>query len=64
MGYKPIKYNSLTELIQSFIDSYATYLHKVKRVRIGMPIPNSNRSYESIQWNGVQGKRTFITYKI
>lgn len=54
LGYKPIKYNSLTELIQSFIDSYAIYLHKVKRVRVGMPIPNSIRSYESIQWNGVQ----------
>ena len=59
LGYKPIKYSSLTELIQSFIDSYAVYLHKVKRVRIGMPIPNSNRSYESIQWNGVTINPTY-----
>jgi len=53
LAYKPLGYDTLSGLIQDYVDSYAVYLHKVKRVRIGLPIPNSNRSYESIPWNGV-----------
>lgn len=52
LGYKKLKYSSLTALIRDFINCYSDYLHKVKRVKIGLPIPNSNRSFESIPWNG------------
>jgi tubulinyl-Tyr carboxypeptidase len=52
LAYKPLKYKTLSELIQDYISTYMIYLHKVKRVRIGLPINNSNRSYESIPWNG------------
>lgn len=52
LGSKKMEYGSLTDLINDYIDCYAGYLHKVKRVKIGMPIPNSNRSFETIPWNG------------
>lgn len=52
LGYKQLKYKSLTDLIQDYIRSYSNYLHKVKRIKIGMPIQNSNRSFETIPWNG------------
>ena len=52
LGYKELKFKTLSDLIIDFIESYATYLHKVKRVKIGMPVPGSNRSFESIPWNG------------
>lgn len=52
LAYKSLKYKTLSELIQDYIETYSVYLHKVKRVRIGLPINNSNRSYESIPWNG------------
>lgn len=52
LGYKKLKYISLTDLINDYVNCYSDYLHKVKRIKIGMPIPNSNRSFESILWNG------------
>lgn len=52
LGFKKLKYFSLTDLIKDYVNCYSDYLHKVKRVKIGMPIPNSNRSFESIPWNG------------
>ncbi len=52
LGYKELKYTSLSSLIRDYIDSYATYLHKVKRIKLGKPIVDSNRSFESIPWNG------------
>jgi len=53
LAYKPLAYPTLTELLLDFIETYSVYLHKVKRIKIGMPLPYSNRSFESIQWNGV-----------
>jgi len=53
LAYKPLAYATLTELLLDFIEAYAVYLHKVKRIKIGMPLPYSNRTFESIQWNGV-----------
>ncbi|RNA44325.1 vasohibin-2 isoform X1 [Brachionus plicatilis] len=52
LGFKKLKYLSLTDLINDYVNCYSDYLHKVKRIKIGMPIPNSNRSFESIPWNG------------
>ena len=52
LGYKELKFKTLTDLMIDFVESYDTYLHKVKRVKIGMPVPGSNRSFESIPWNG------------
>ena len=52
LGHKQLRFRTLTDLILSYIESYNTYLHKVKRIKIGNPIPCSNRSYESIPWNG------------
>jgi hypothetical protein len=52
LGYKELKYTSLSSLIRDYIDSYAIYLHKVKRIKLGKPIVDSNRSFESIPWNG------------
>ena len=52
LGYKPLKFNTLSDLMHDFINSYTNYLHRVKRIKIGLPIPCSNRSFESIPWNG------------
>ncbi|CAF0745736.1 unnamed protein product [Brachionus calyciflorus] len=52
LGYKNLQFESLSDLIQDYIECYSNYLHKVKRIKIGLPIPNSNRSIESIPWNG------------
>ncbi len=52
LGYKELKFTSLSSLIRDYIDSYASYLHKVKRIKLGKPIVDSNRSFESIPWNG------------
>lgn len=53
LGYKPLQYTTLSELITAYVDPYASYGHKVKRVKIGMPVPRLNRSFECIGWNGV-----------
>jgi hypothetical protein len=53
LGFKPLRFRSLTELLLDYIDSYASFLHKVKRIKVGMPLANSNRSFESIKWNGM-----------
>lgn len=53
LGYKPLEYKTLTDLLLDYIESYTTYLHRIKRIKIGMPIPKSNRSFETIVWNGV-----------
>lgn len=47
-----MEFQSLTDLLLDYVKTYAVYLHKVKRVKVGMPLPYSNRSFESIQWNG------------
>lgn len=52
LGYKSLSFKTLTDLLLDFIETYSVYLHKVKRVKLGMPLPYSNRSFESIQWNG------------
>ena len=52
LGHKPVKFKTLTDLISSYIECYSVYLHRVKRIKIGMPIPISNRSFETIPWNG------------
>ncbi len=52
LGYKPLAFKTLTDLLLDFIETYSVYLHKVRRVKLGMPLPYSNRSFESIQWNG------------
>ena len=52
LGYKPLKFKSLADLLQDYITCYSVYLHRVKRIKIGLPIPGSNRSFESIPWNG------------
>ncbi len=53
LAYKEIKYKTLTDLILDYIESFTKYLHRVRRVKIGSRIPHSNRSYESIPWNGI-----------
>lgn len=52
LGYKKLKFKSLNDLLLDYIDSYSNYLHKVKRIKIGNPIAGSNRSFETIPWNG------------
>jgi len=52
LAYKELKYKTLTDLILDYIEAFTKYLHRVKRVKIGNRIPHSNRSYESIPWNG------------
>jgi hypothetical protein len=52
LGYKPMKFKSLADLMHDYINSYTNYLHRVRRIKIGLPIPGSNRSFESIPWNG------------
>ena len=52
LGYKPLKFKSLADLMHDYINSYTNYLHRVRRIKIGLPIPGSNRSFESIPWTG------------
>lgn len=52
LAFKPLKYTSLAELLVDYINSYQSYMHKVKRIKIGSPLGYSNRSFESINWNG------------
>jgi hypothetical protein len=51
LSYKPLKFETLSDLLNDFICTYSKFMHKVKRIRMGSPIPNVNRSYESIDWN-------------
>jgi hypothetical protein len=52
LAYKELKYKTLTDLLNSFIEFYSNYLHRVKRIKIGLPISNENRSFAPIVWNG------------
>jgi hypothetical protein len=52
LGFKPLKYEFLTDLLNDYINSYKMFLHKVKRIKLGNSIPKSNRSFESLPWNG------------
>lgn len=53
LGHKPIEYASLTDLLLDYIGSYNKYMHRVRRIRVSMPIAKSNRSFECIDWNGI-----------
>ena len=53
LAYKPLVHPALSQLIDDYVESYANYLHRIKRVKIGMPIARSNRSFETIGWDGV-----------
>ncbi len=51
LSYRPLKFDTLSDLLKDFIQAYSKFLHRVKRIRMGSQIPNVTRSYESIDWN-------------
>lgn len=53
LGFKQLEYTSLTDLLLDYIQAYTRYMHRVRRIRISLPIAKSNRSFECIGWNGV-----------
>ncbi|KAK3093907.1 hypothetical protein FSP39_021676 [Pinctada imbricata] len=51
--YKSMTFKSLPELVFDFEKSYNKYMHDLKKVKIGMPIPHDPHSYEFINWKAV-----------
>jgi hypothetical protein len=53
LAYKSLTFKTLTDLLLDYIEAYTNYLHRIKRIKISLPIPKSNRSFECIAWSGV-----------
>ncbi|XP_068259596.1 tubulinyl-Tyr carboxypeptidase 2 [Nyctibius grandis] len=47
---KPLTYQTLSDLIFEFEDSYKKYLHSVKKVKIGLYVPHEPHSFQPIEW--------------
>ncbi|XP_062617576.1 tubulinyl-Tyr carboxypeptidase 2-like isoform X2 [Saccostrea cucullata] len=51
--YKPLVFKSLSDLVFDYEKSYNKFMHDVKKVKVGMPIPHDPHSYEFISWKAV-----------
>ncbi|CAH8831996.1 unnamed protein product [Trichobilharzia szidati] len=51
--YKPLKYPSLSSLINDFVNAYRGHHHKLIKVKIGIPIPHRPYLLERIHWKGI-----------
>ncbi|TNN16212.1 Vasohibin-2 isoform 2 [Schistosoma japonicum] len=56
--YKPLKFPSLSLLINNYMEAYHSHHHKLIRVKIGLPIPHQPRMLEKIRW-----KYAFMCYR-
>ena len=48
--YKPLRYESLSDLIQEFAKSYESYYHEVVEVNFGLPFSHNRVSETPLQW--------------
>lgn len=49
--YKPLTFKSLGDLILDFKDSYAACCHKLKKVKLSLPITTDIHTVDTIMWN-------------
>ncbi|XP_064599992.1 tubulinyl-Tyr carboxypeptidase 2-like [Liolophura sinensis] len=61
--YKPLAYKNLSDLIIDFEQSYQKYMHSVRKVKIGLPIPHDPHSYVGIPWKGLSLNMAKLTRK-
>ncbi len=54
--YKPIKFNSLYDLINEFVCSYDSYHQSILKVDLGLPFSHDRISESPLQWKLVQLK--------
>eukprot|EP00050_Salpingoeca_kvevrii_P019234 m.83900 g.83900 ORF g.83900 m.83900 type:complete len:404 (-) comp8321_c0_seq1:143-1354(-) len=48
--YKPIDFNSLSDLIAEYDSAYQQVWHRLERVRVSRPIPHDSHSVKPITW--------------
>ncbi|XP_071834969.1 tubulinyl-Tyr carboxypeptidase 1-like [Apostichopus japonicus] len=48
--YKPLEFQSLSDLIYDFEESYASNFHTLRKVKIGWPVSHDPHSMETINW--------------
>jgi len=51
--YKPLKFESLSQLVRNFLSSYHRYGHMVRKLKIGDKITKDPHSFEPIPWKGI-----------
>lgn len=61
--YKPVTFKSLSDLVFDYEKSYNKFMHDVKKVKVGMPIPHDPHSYEFINWKAVTVSPNKMTKK-
>ncbi|KAL9656661.1 hypothetical protein ABK040_002932 [Willaertia magna] len=49
--YKPLEYNSLSEILNEFVNCYLRYGHVVQSIKISLPIPHQISCKETPHWN-------------
>ncbi|XP_006881902.1 PREDICTED: vasohibin-2-like [Elephantulus edwardii] len=47
---KPLVFQTLSDLVFDFEDSYSRCLHTVKKIKIGKYVPHEARSFQPIEW--------------
>ncbi len=52
--YKPLQYNTLTDLVKNFVSSYESYFHEVKAINLGLPFSHSCVSETPLQWKVIK----------
>nr|XP_022333693.1 vasohibin-2-like isoform X1 [Crassostrea virginica] len=61
--YKPLTFKSLSDLVFDYEKSYNKFMHDVKKVKVGMPVPHDSHSYEFINWKAVTVSPNKMTKK-
>lgn len=51
--YKPLEYESLSDLIYEFEESYRNNFHTLKKVKVGWPVSHDPHSMETINWKAL-----------
>ncbi|XP_070180568.1 tubulinyl-Tyr carboxypeptidase 1-like isoform X2 [Littorina saxatilis] len=66
--YKPLEYESLTDVVLDFQKCYMRYWHDLRKVKVGLPVPHDQHSYEMISWKAkswivnASGTKNIITH--
>ena len=50
LGYQPLHFNSLSELMMRYKKAYEQWWHTLLGIKVGLPVPHSVLSQEKICW--------------
>ena len=48
--YKPLRFETLADLVDEFLKCYDNYYHKIIQVNVGLPFPHDQISETPLQW--------------